>query len=463
MAASHDAQVVSRTRYKVRRTSMKHIRLGQDRVMGDTAMSCLNACLKDLLLDKNETGGFSASADGIRRILVLDGGVSTYLENLLAQAERDEDNDRPVDHDMATTSSISAPTHSTAVVHPAFPHRELWSSSLLLTDQGRRIIRQGHLDWILAGADILSTVTYQCHYNRTRWSDALQNYVSFETMDDMWRLGVSIAREEAERASNRRVFVAASLGCYGASMANGAEYTGQYGEQTVDDLMHFHRRKLEQAVLNRPDAVAFETIPSVLECRALARLFEMSQNILKPPPTKRCDSTCACWISLACRNGDELNDGTPVETALTALDKIPVELVQGVGFNCCDSRHLPVLVGRWLDFETKICRSQRRALVLYPNSGEKWCADNATWIPGTGTAGSEDFCNELWKCVEVIRKHYIDAKESDDQLRPLALVLGGCCRTTPSCIASLRHRVDGSGKGVALSSNVQTSHTGKTK
>jgi homocysteine S-methyltransferase len=413
-------------------------------------MARSHACLKDILLDRNDNSAIFSSADGISRILVLDGGVSTHLENLLAQSARGED----LPNDMSTTS-ISGPSHSTSLIRPSFPHRELWSSSLLLTDQGRRTIRQGHLDWILAGADILSTVTYQCHFNRTPWSEALQNCVTFDVMDDMWRLGISLAREAAEQShasnsSERRVFVAASLGCYGASLANGAEYTGEYGDQTMENLMQFHRRKLEQAVLNRPDAVAFETIPSVLECQALARLLTSSHGILTPPTTDECDSTCACWISLACRNGDELNDGTPVEAALEVLDDIPMDLVQGVGFNCCESLHLPVLVGRWLDFEAKKCRDRRRALVLYPNSGEKWSADKGTWIPGTGSQSSEDFSNDLWKCVEVIGQHHLDATENADQRQALVLVLGGCCRTSPACIASLRQRVDLHEGGVAM-------------
>jgi homocysteine S-methyltransferase len=400
-----------------------------------------HARLDDLLLDRDGAGAISGSADGIRRILVLDGGVSTHLESLLALYARVEDRH----------------SESISTIRPAFPHRELWSSSLLLTDQGRRTIHQGHLDWILAGADILSTVTYQCHYNRSHWSDALQNCVTSDAMDEMWHVGISVAREAAEHASNsseRRVFVAASLGCYGASLANGAEYTGDYGEQTVDNLMQFHRRKLDQAVLNRPDAVAFETIPSIRECQAVARLLVTSPSILNLPTTDGCESTCACWISLACRNGDELNDGTPVEKALEALNDIPLDLVQGIGFNCCDTHHLPILVGRWLDLEASKCRDRRRALVLYPNSGEKWSADEATWIPGTGSKSSEYFCNELWKCVEVIGKHQLAANETADHVRPLVLVLGGCCRTSPAFIASLRKRVDSTRESEARSVDV---------
>jgi S-methylmethionine-dependent homocysteine/selenocysteine methylase len=59
-------------------------------------------------------------------ILILDGGVSTHLEHKLLDGE-------------------------------PFEFRQLWSSSLLLNDRGRRLIQQGHYDWIHAGADIMTT------------------------------------------------------------------------------------------------------------------------------------------------------------------------------------------------------------------------------------------------------------------------------------------------------------------
>ena len=39
--------------------------------------------------------------------------------------------------------------------------------------------------------------------------------------------------------------VALSMGCYGAILANGAEYTGDYGvAMTIDDLVEFHKERL---------------------------------------------------------------------------------------------------------------------------------------------------------------------------------------------------------------------------
>merc|ERR1719253_1336332 len=76
-----------------------------------------------------------------RPVLLMDGGVSTHLERLLAEA-------------AATTSEERG----------AFPLRELWSSSLLMSPEGRATILRGHGDWLAAGAEVLTTVTYQCHF-----------------------------------------------------------------------------------------------------------------------------------------------------------------------------------------------------------------------------------------------------------------------------------------------------------
>jgi S-methylmethionine-dependent homocysteine/selenocysteine methylase len=61
----------------------------------------------------------SSEPSALRLILLMDGGVSTHLEHLLEQRNQ------------------------------KFPIRELWSSSLLLSPEGRNTILQGHKDWFL--------------------------------------------------------------------------------------------------------------------------------------------------------------------------------------------------------------------------------------------------------------------------------------------------------------------------
>ena len=341
-------------------------------------------------------------SEGLPRILVLDGGVSTHLEELGA----------------------------------IFRHRELWSSSLLLDDHGCNLIRQGHLDWLQAGANVISTVTYQCHYEPVLWPTCMMND---EVMNRMWSDGLDLAHQSVHKhrldssseTPARPHFVLASSGCYGAALANGAEYTGDYGEATMKDLERFHQRKLRQilsSISNIPDGVALETVPSLQECRALRNVL-LSSSL----------ENVACFLSLSCRDAAHLNDGTPLIEALKVLRDVPTDRLQALGLNCCDSAHLPSL----LDILVKDLATQNttttRGVVIYPNSGEVWNPSIESWQEGTGCTESQELARRLMECVRSVESTW-------RKLRPgspyPSILVGGCCRTRPATIAALRQDVD---------------------
>ena len=173
------------------------------------------------------------------QLLLLDGGVSTHLES----------------------------KHSPV----PFSHRELWSSSLLLTPAGRDAIREAHLDFLSAGADIVSTVTYQAHYmplpgkeddvKRLRLDDAVVDGM----LVDGVRLAKEAARHHAATCTTRKVArIAASIGSLGGSLADGSEYTGKFG-LSIAEIESFHRRKVQVLAGERPNILAFETIPCIEE------------------------------------------------------------------------------------------------------------------------------------------------------------------------------------------------------
>jgi homocysteine S-methyltransferase len=182
-----------------------------------------------------------------------------------------------------------------------------------LLDGEKEVIQDAHRAFWNAGADIVSTVTYQCHFNTGEIND--------ECMTKMLRDGVHWARSAVS------CYIAASSGCYGASLADGSEYTGDYGEKvTLSHLMDFHRRKFVVLAEETPDAVAIETIPNLLECRAVMQML-----------TERDYNDVAVWISLACQDGDLLNDGSRLENALDIIHEMDPSAQYGVGINCCDS------------------------------------------------------------------------------------------------------------------------------
>jgi S-methylmethionine-dependent homocysteine/selenocysteine methylase len=428
----------------------------------------------------------------LRRILLLDGGVSTHLQYNVCCCSSSSNNNNNSNNSGETVASeeLDAAAGTTTNIsnsngkNSAFPYRELWSSGLLLSQEGQQSILQGHCDWIDAGVDVLSTVTYQCHYDRSLWPkktrrrrapNAPNTTATIEgtgtatttatraadsdpvltdaIVDQMWMDAVHLARGAAgsrtrPKAANsngnptvegqRSALVLASSGCYGAALANGAEYTGAYDDalRNSDDdddaatvvveekLRSFHERKLRAALAAQPDGIAFETIPSLVECKALCKLLLQSDAALP----------IACYVSLACRNDRELNDGTPLQDALEVFRDVPVERLQAIGLNCCDAQCLPGL----LRIVVPEVLASHRGVVVYPNSGEIWDAASESWLSGTGVTEAQDMARHLMK----YGVHWIEQEAIRRGSAIPPILIGGCCRTQPATIAALRQLVD---------------------
>lgn len=256
------------------------------------------------------------------QVLLLDGGVSTHLE-----------------------SNLLDPNHPQ---RPPFSHRELWSSSLLLTLAGRDAILKAHRDFLSAGADIISTVTYQAHYMPLpgKEDDTGRLKLDDAEVDNMLKDGVRLAKEaikqyqEENGTSKQAAYVAASIGSLGGSLADGSEYTGNFG-LSIEEIESFHTRKLKLLAGEHPDIVAFETIPCIEECEAILNVlkkqmpggFRTERDAPKMPP--------ACWLSFACSDEEHLNDGSNLRDALALVERLDPEakLLQALGVNCCSFKN----------------------------------------------------------------------------------------------------------------------------
>ncbi|MEU0569989.1 homocysteine S-methyltransferase [Nonomuraea sp. NPDC005983] len=277
--------------------------------------------------------------------IVLDGGLSTHLETLGA--------------DLSD---------------------ELWSARLLLEDPA--LIRRVHADYFAAGATVATTASYQATIQgfATRGLDVAG-------AERLIRLSVELAAQARDEAGGG--LVAASVGPYGAFLANGAEYTGDY-DLDEDALLDWHRPRWEILGSAGADLLACETIPSYPEARALARL------IAETPSVK-------AWVSFSCRDAERLNDGTPIAQAAALFTGNPQ--VVAVGVNCTAPRHIPGLIARL---------AGGLPVVVYPNSGESWDAENRRWL---GLADPVEYGQAA--------KEWQEAGAS---------MIGGCCRTTPEHI-----------------------------
>jgi homocysteine S-methyltransferase len=275
----------------------------------------------------------------------------------------------------------------------------LWSAQLLLDDP--RLIEQVAYDYLAAGADVAVSASYQATFE-----GFARLGLSATASADLMQLSVRIAREARDRfwadpdarAGRAKPLVTASIGCYGASLADGSEYRGDYG-LTSRKLMEFHRPRLDVLAETAPDVFAFETIPCAVEAEALVRLMEEYPGV-------------SGWLSFSCRDGVHVSHGEPVVDCVD-LTSGSREIV-AVGINCTPPEHMA-------DLLTAAATATAKPLAAYPNSGEAWDADGRCWIPGSATVDVADAVEEWFGLG--------------------ARLIGGCCRTTPDTIRDIAARL----------------------
>lgn len=276
----------------------------------------------------------------------------------------------------------------------------LWSARLILDDPAA--IRRLHHDYLVAGADCVVSSTYQA----TLPGLMAQGLTGLEA-ERALRASVDLAREardafwdeRANRPGRVRPLVAASVGPYGAYLADGSEYTGDY-DLDERELEDFHRDRLEILAEAGADLLACETIPSAAEARVLVGLLE--------------EAGASAWVSFCCRDGEHLGEGSDFAAAAIAAAASPSVLA--VGVNCTAPRFVDELVGR-------LGERVGKPLVAYPNSGEGWDAESRRWTPAAGEPALAD--------------------AAPGWVERGARLVGGCCRTRPSDIDRLRRRLLG--------------------
>ena len=223
----------------------------------------------------------------------------------------------------------------------------LWSARVLLEDPD--LIRAVHADYFAAGADVAISASYQASFE-----GFARRGLGREEAAGLMRRSVELAREAAQEAGDDRI-VAASVGPYGAVLADGSEYDGRYG-LTVQELGDFHRPRIEVLLETGADVLAIETIPSILETEALVGILEELPDV-------------AAWISFSCGDGAHISDGTSFSDAARLASS--ASGVVAVGVNCSPPIHVPALL------------SSARVdtpLLAYPNLGSAWIPATRTWV-----------------------------------------------------------------------------------
>jgi len=262
----------------------------------------------------------------------------------------------------------------------------LWSARLLR--DAPEAIAEVHRDYVNAGARVLISASYQA--SRVGFA---QQGLTHDEADDLMRLSIQLARQEADNG-NDKVWVAASVGPYGAVLGGGQEYVGNYGV-SHEELVKFHSERLAVLASAQPDLFACETIPDIAEVRALVEALSTFPEI-------------PAWITMSANTSETCCAGQLIEElALTVADS---SNVVAIGINCTKPEYVTSLV-------SLLSASSLLPLVVYPNAGRVWDGENRQWI-GDGLAVLPHVAVNEWVAQGT-------------------MLIGGCCGLGPEAIRQL--------------------------
>lgn len=275
---------------------------------------------------------------------------------------------------------------------------ELWSAATI--HDHPESIKKVHLDYFRAGADVATTNTYQATlagfqqsgYTELEAEQFIQDAVSIaiQARSEFWE-GLS-----AEQKQTRPYpLVAGSVGPYGAYLADGSEYTGDYALNDAGYRM-FHRSRMQLLKEAGTDLFAFETMPNFDETKVLA-------GMLKDEFPEE-----EAWLSFSLADNAHLCDGTPLAEAVSFFNAF--DQITAIGVNCIAMNRVEPAI--------KVIRQVTdKPIVVYPNSGEHY--------------------HPLTKQWEAAKMQESYGSASKAWFKAGASLIGGCCRTSPENIRQI--------------------------
>lgn len=273
----------------------------------------------------------------------------------------------------------------------------LWSARVLL--ENPELIYQVHYDYFRAGADCAITASYQATIDgfSARGIEKIEALelikqtvlLARRARDDFWKVHAQHSRPKP--------LVAASVGPYGAYLANGSEYVGNYGV-TDERLVEFHRSRIAALIEAGADLLAFETIPSLQEAKVLSSLLREFPEAY-------------AWLSFSLKNEKEISDGTKLAECAQFFEGD--KQIIAIGLNCAPVTYVTGAI-------RELRKNTKKAILVYPNSGESYNPKTKTWH-------GQELCDRF-------------ELQSEEWYQAGARLIGGCCRTTPHHIEELSKR-----------------------
>lgn len=276
----------------------------------------------------------------------------------------------------------------------------LWSGEVLRT-QPEKVLAV-HRSYLEAGADCLLTASYQVSamgFREIGLSAPAAAQAARSAIQQSVALAEQARREYAQAEAEavhkpRPVWIAASLGAYGAALHNGAEFHGRYNIGHPA-LVAFHAERIDAMLETAADFLAFETIPSLAEAEAILDALAGYPKV-------------AAYVSFTCHDDDHTGHGEAIEDCARMLDAEPQ--IIAIGINCTAPRHILPLI-------RKIRAVTGKRIAAYPNSGETWVSETRSWA---GTSDPRAFGD--------MARQWREAG---------ADWIGGCCRTGPEHIRAI--------------------------
>ena len=202
------------------------------------------------------------------------------------------------------------------------------------------------------------------------------------------------ARSEYQASTPRKIWIAASLGPYGAMLHNGAEYHGNY-DCSFAELEDFHSRRIAVLAETDADFLAFESIPSLQEAEAILAALDRYPD-------------AGAYLSFTCKDATHVSHGEKLRQCAELLNRTPQ--VIGIGINCTRPELIGSLIG-------ELAHATSKPIIVYPNSGEQWDAEHRCWF-GEGTTKEFGGLAGKWRAAG-------------------AQWIGGCCRTGPEHVRAV--------------------------
>lgn len=270
----------------------------------------------------------------------------------------------------------------------------LWSAKILISNP--EAITAVHRDYLEAGADCIITASYQATFegfmdrgcNKEEAAELIRSSVLLakQARDAFWK--------EADQSLRPKPLVAASVGPYGAYLADGSEYSGNY-KLDEEALMGFHQKRLHTLIEAGPDLLACETIPCLVEAKALLKLMERYRSL-------------EGWMSFSAADDSHISSGEKVEECAALLGDS--SQINAIGINCTAPVYVEALI-------EKIRKKTTKPIIVYPNNGDQYDPISKTWQ---------------------IESHQVSYTQRTQQwFQKGARIIGGCCRTTPEDIAQI--------------------------